>query len=215
MRVRLGGSRQTHGAGHGAGSGTGTGTGQGARPAPGLRLPAAYDLLDVPAAAGHRVLLQLERLGTPLGPVLTVQASGAGHEAGGAGGRVRFFVEAGTTASFLADLKDIGWDPGETDIRTIGVVLASETPLPPAGSARWVRAPEVVADAGTAADAGMTGRVLGERGQGEWVLGGERVLGERPVALPPARLLLGALAYACRRAEMRRGYALFAGSRSD
>ena len=42
MRVRLGGSRHTH-----------------ARPGPALRLPAAYDLLDVPAAVGHRVLLPL------------------------------------------------------------------------------------------------------------------------------------------------------------
>jgi hypothetical protein len=90
-------------------------------------------------------------------------------------------VEAGTTASFLADLKDLGWEPDDTDIRTIGVVLASETPLPAAGSPRWVRPPET----------------------------------ERAVVLPPARLLLGALAHACRRAEPRRTYALFAGSRSD
>ncbi|MFD0630968.1 hypothetical protein ACFQ9X_04195 [Catenulispora yoronensis] len=105
-----------------------------------LRLPAAYDVLDVPAAAGHRVLLQLERLGTPLGPVLTVLPGGPGHEAGGS--RLRFFVEAGTTASFLADLKELGWEPADTDIRTIGVVLDSETPLPAAGSPRWARPPE-------------------------------------------------------------------------
>ncbi|GAA1977373.1 hypothetical protein [Catenulispora subtropica] len=149
MRVRLGGTRRTH-----------------TRPAPAvLRLPAAYDVLDVPAAAGHRVLLQLERLGTPLGPVLAVLPAGPGHEHEPGGGRLRFFVEAGTTASFLADLKELGWEPTDTDIRTIGMVLASETPLPPAGSPRWVRPPET----------------------------------ERPLTLPPARLLLGALAYACRR----------------
>ena len=120
--------------------------------APGLRLPAAYDLLDVPTGAGHRVLLQLERLGTPLGPVLTVQAPGVGYEGGRlaleakrAADRLRFFVEAGTTASFLADLKDLGWDPADTDIRTIGVVLASETRLPAVTSPRWVRPPEVLA----------------------------------------------------------------------
>ncbi|GAA2056411.1 hypothetical protein GCM10009839_76920 [Catenulispora yoronensis] len=150
MRVRLGGTRRTH-----------------TRPVPALRLPAAYDVLDVPAAAGHRVLLQLERLGTPLGPVLTVLPGGPGHEAGGS--RLRFFVEAGTTASFLADLKELGWEPADTDIRTIGVVLDSETPLPAAGSPRWARPPET----------------------------------ERPPTLPPARLLLGALAYACRREEGR------------
>jgi hypothetical protein len=68
MRVRLGGTRRTH-----------------TRSAPAAaapHLPAAYDVLDVPAAAGHRVLLQLERLGTPLGPVLGVQTGGPGHERG-------------------------------------------------------------------------------------------------------------------------------------
>ncbi|MEY9925797.1 hypothetical protein ABH926_000417 [Catenulispora sp. GP43] len=161
MRVRLGVTRRAH-----------------ARPAAALRLPAAYDLLDVPAAAGRRVLLQLERLGTPLGPVLTVPA---GH--GVDGSRLRFFVEAGTTASFLGDLKELGWEPADTDVRTIGVVLAADTPLPAAGSPRWVRPPETVPE----------GRP------------------ERGAVLPPARLLLGALAHACRRGEQRGP--LFAGSR--
>ena len=177
MRVRLRGSHQTH-----------------VRPTPALRLPAAYDLLDVPVAAGHRVLLQLERLGTPLGPVLTVRASGPGHEPGGS--RLRFFVEAGTTASFLADLKDLGWDPADTDIRTIGVVLAAETPLPPATSPHWVRPPETVPG-------------------GPGLLGTQGALAaqaERSAVLPPARLLLGALAHACRRAEPRRF--VFVGSRA-
>jgi hypothetical protein len=198
MRVRLGGSRRSH-----------------ARPGTGLRLPAAYDLLDVPAGAGHRVLLQLERVGAPLGPVLTVPGGAAAHEGrfevpggaraagagdggsaavggrraagrpAGGGNRLQFFVEAGTTASFLADLKDLGWDPADTDIRTIGVVLAAETPLPPATSPRWVRPPETVLEAQP---------------------------GRAPV-LPPARLLLGALAHACRRAEQRRTSALFGGGR--
>ena len=174
MRVRLGGARHPH-----------------ARPTAALRLPAAYDLLDVPAGAGHRVLLQLERVGAPLGPVLSVQASGPGHESASAR-RLQFFVEAGTTASFLADLKDLGWDPGETDIRTVGVVLAAETPLPAAGSPRWVRSPETSPE---------TPAFL-------------KTASGRTTALPPARLLLGALAYACRRAEQRRACVLFAGSRA-
>lgn len=216
MRVRLGGS-----SGHAH-------TPTRAGPAAGLRLPAAYDLLDVPAGAGHRVLLQLERLGAPLGPVLTVPAAGAGYEGrlegggeawGGAegsagagasaragawvgawvgawagartgagaragtrggGSRLRFFVEAGTTASFLADLKALGWEPEDTDIRTIGVVPATEAQLPAAASPRWVRAPEAPVEAFPGAQP------------------------ERTVALPPARLLLGALAHACRRAGQRR-----------
>jgi len=178
MRVRLGGSATL------------------VRAAQAPRLPAAYDLLDVPTAAGHRVLLQLERLGTPLGPVLTVQAAGTAHEgrfeARGGASRLRFFVEAGTTASFLADLKDLGWEPADTDIRTIGVVPASEMPLPAATSPCWVRPPE-----------GPTGTQTFSQTQPE-----------RTVALPPARLLLGALAHACRRAGQRRSSPLFAGSRS-
>jgi hypothetical protein len=192
MRVRLGGSRHAHA--------------QFTRTAPdavpGLRLPAAYDLLDVPTRAGHRVLLQLERLGTPLGPVLTVPAAGAGHEerleARGGGSWLRFFVEAGTTASFLADLKDLGWDPADTDIRTIGVVPASEARLPAATSPRWVRPPEI-----------WVGRQLSVGRQGF-----PETPPERTVVLPPARLLLGALAHACRRAGRQRPSALFAGSRS-
>lgn len=185
MRVRLGGSRHAH-----------AHTRTAPEAAPGLRLPAAYDLLDVPTGAGHRVLLQLERLGTPLGPVLTVQAAGSGHEgrveARGGGSWLRFFVEAGTTASFLADLKDLGWEPADADIRTIGVVLASETRLPAATSPRWVRPPEIFV--------GM--QALPEAQP------------QRTVVLPPARLLLGALAHACRQAGRQRSSTLFAGSRS-
>ena len=191
MRVRLGGSRHTR---------AHTRTAPDA--APGLRLPAAYDLLDVPTGAGHRVLLQLERLGTPLGPVLTVQAAGVRHEgrveARGGGGRLRFFVEAGTTASFLADLKDLGWEPADTDIRTTGVVLASETRLPAVTSPRWVRPPEILT--GTQILVGMQSFPEAQP--------------QRTVVLPPARLLLGALAHACRRAGQPRSCPLFAGSRS-
>ncbi|NUR60560.1 MAG: hypothetical protein HOV87_18135 [Catenulispora sp.] len=186
MRVRLGGTRRTH-----------------TRPAPAFRLPAAYDVLDVPAAAGHRVLLQLERLGTPLGPVLAVRADGPGHEREPGGGRLRFFVEAGTTASFLADLKELGWDPADTDVRTIGVVLDSETPLPPAGSPRWVRPPEFER---TQFERAQSEQAHVERAQlerAQW----ERTQADRPMVLPPARLLLGALAYACRRDEGRPGSA--------
>ena len=184
MRVRLGGSRHTR-----------AHTRPAIGAAPGFRLPAAYDLLDVPTHAGHRVLLQLERLGTPLGPVLTVQAGGTAHEgrveARGGASRLRFFVEAGTTASFLADLKDLGWEPEDTDIRTIGVVLASETGLPAATSPRWVRPPGIAVGTQTF-----------------------EAQPERTVALPPARLLLGALAHACRRTGRQHSSALFAGSRS-
>ena len=141
--------------------------GRTARPAPpaptppsATRTPDAFDLLDVPAAAGHRVVLQLERLGVPLGPVLTVPAP-TGH-------RLYFFVEAGSTSSVKEDLCELGWDPDGLDLRTVSEAFATETALPPFSSPRWVRTPEA----------------------------------ERSSALPPAHLLLGSLAYACRRPAM-------------
>ena len=137
MRVRLGR------AGH---------TGRGATTVP-YRTLRAYDLLDAPAAPGHRVLLQLERLGVPLGPVLAVP-----------GGRLQFFVEAGSTATFPADLAELGWDAAALDIRPVSTVLAADAVLPPPSNPRWVRPPDT----------------------------------DRASVYPPARLLLGSLAYACR-----------------
>jgi hypothetical protein len=117
------------------------------------RTPRAYDLLDAPAGPGHRVLLQLERLGAPLGPVLAVP-----------GGRLQFFVEAGSTSTFAADLAELGWDSGGLDIRPVSTIVAADAVLPPVRSARWVRPPDA----------------------------------ERAAGYPPAHLLLGSLAYACR-----------------
>ncbi len=165
MRVRLGR------AGH---------AGRPAVPAAPYRTPRAYDLLDTPAAAGHRVLLQGERLGFPLGPVLAVPgvrgAAGGGTARGPAGGaarpavlwspnRLQFFVAAGSTGSLRADLAELGWSPEELDLRAVTQVIAAEAVLPPVGSPRWVRAPET----------------------------------ERAASYPPAQLLLGSVAYACRR----------------
>jgi hypothetical protein len=144
MRLRLGRTRR---AGRPAGS------------AP-CNAPESHDLLDVPAAAGRRVLLQLERIGAPLGPVLSVP--------GAAGPRLHYFVEAGSTAAFKADLLALGWDPGEVDIHALDAA-AGFVELPPPDSVRWVRAPE----SGRSAD------------------------------LPPAHLLLGSLAYACRHPGVR------------
>jgi hypothetical protein len=126
------------------------------------RTPRAYDLLDVPAAAGRRVLLQWERLGVPLGPVLSVPV--AAHGGSGAG-RLQFFVAAGSAASLGGDLAGLGWAPDELDLRAVSGVVASETVLPPADSPRWMRAPD----------------------------------SERAASYPSAHLLLGSLAYACRR----------------
>jgi hypothetical protein len=136
MRVRLG--RTGH-------------TGR-AAPVP-YRTPRAYDLLDAPAGPGHRVLLRLERLGAPLGPVLAVP-----------GGRLQFFVEAGSTSAFAADVAELGWTSAVLDIRPVSTVVAADAVLPPANSARWVRPPEP----------------------------------DRAASYPPAHLLLGSLAYACR-----------------
>ena len=116
MRVRLG--RTGH-------------TGRSAPPAP-YRTPTAYDLIDAPAGPGHRVLLRLERLGAPLGPVLAVP-----------GGRLHFFVEAGSTAAFAAHLAELGWTPAALDIRAVGDVAAADAALPPPDSPRWVRPPDL------------------------------------------------------------------------
>jgi hypothetical protein len=137
-------------------------TGRGRRQADVLPLPAAaspwaaegFDVIDAPSGAGHRVLLQLERIGAPLGAVLT------------SSDRLYFFVEAGSTATFRADLVELGWGSGDVDLRALEVATAAALPLPPLGNGRWVRAPEV---------------------------------GGRAAPLPPAHLLLGSLAYACRR----------------
>jgi hypothetical protein len=127
-------------------------------PAASYRTPRAYDLLDAPAAAGHRVLLQWERLGFPLGPVLAASEAAPS-------GRLQFFVAAGTAASLAADLADLGWTPEELDLRAVSGSVTAEAVLPPADSPRWVRAPEA----------------------------------GRPGTYPPAQMLLGSLAYACRR----------------
>ena len=113
-----------------------------------------FDVIDAPGGAGHKVLLQLERIGAPLGAVLT------------SSNRLYFFVEAGSTAMFRADLAELGWGPQDVDLRALDAAAASAVQLPPLGNARWVRVPEV---------------------------------GGRAAPLPPAHLLLGSLAYACRR----------------
>ena len=137
MRVRLGR------AGH---------TGRTAAAIP-YRTPRAYDLLDAPAGPGHRVLLQLERLGAPLGPVLSLP-----------GGRLQFFVEAGSTSSLATDLAELGWEAAALDIRPVSTVIAADAVLPPVDSPRWIRPPNL----------------------------------ERAAGYPPAHLMLGSLAYACR-----------------
>src|SRR5579859_6263811 len=82
-------------------------------PAPSFCLP-GYDLLDVPATPGHRVLLQLERLGAPLGPVLAAPS----------GTRLLFLVEGGSTAKLVTDLKELGWAADRIDIQPIGMADA-------------------------------------------------------------------------------------------
>jgi hypothetical protein len=93
--------------------------------------PGAYDLIDAPAGAGHRVLLRLERLGAPLGPALL-----------GPTGRLQFFVQAGSTATFAADLASLGWTAAALDLRAVSTTTTAATPLPPPTSPRWLRPPD-------------------------------------------------------------------------
>ncbi|MDT0308208.1 bifunctional DNA primase/polymerase [Streptomyces sp. DSM 44917] len=116
----------------------------------------AFDVLDVPAAAGLLALPRLERMGVPLGPV-----AAAPH------GRAWFLVAPGAAAELPQLLYRMGWDGAALDLRALGPgehITAPPSDHAGLGPVRWLRPP----------------------GAG----------GTPP---PPARLLLGTLAYCSRR----------------
>lgn len=100
-----------------------------------------FDVLDVPGAAGARVLRRAERLGLPLGPVAATTS-----------GRVRFFVAPGVAEDLPAMLDWLDWSGVELDLRAYGAGASVSAPSPwPATwlapwpraweSSRWLRAP--------------------------------------------------------------------------
>ncbi|SFD00363.1 bifunctional DNA primase/polymerase [Streptomyces aidingensis] len=117
-----------------------------------------FDVIEVPAGAGRRALLRMERMGLPLGPVAESPA-----------GRMWFFVAPGAAGEVPRLQHRMGWPDGLPDrlgLRVLGP--GCHVPAPPSdhggrGHVRWLRPPSPEAAA-------------------------------RP---PQARLLLGALAYAC------------------
>ncbi|HSA50704.1 MAG TPA: bifunctional DNA primase/polymerase [Yinghuangia sp.] len=100
-----------------------------------------FDVLDVPGAAGTRVLRRAERLGLPLGPVAATTS-----------GRVQFFVAPGVAEDLPAMLDWLDWSGVELDLRAHGAAASVPAPSPwpttwlapwPRAweSSRWLRAP--------------------------------------------------------------------------
>jgi hypothetical protein len=126
----------------------------------------AFDVLEVPEAAGRLAVVRLERMGLPVGPVTLTPE-----------GRAQFFVAPGAAAELPSLLYRMGLDDAGPDarggrgpcaIRALGT--GSYVTAPPSdrggrGPVRWLRHPSLDSAAG----------------------------------LPPARLLLGTLAYAAHR----------------
>jgi hypothetical protein len=100
----------------------------------------AFDAIDVPGHAGCRALVRLERMGTPLGPVIATP-----------GGRMHFLVAPGAAAELPHLLYQMGWDDAELDLRCHGLgdyIFAPPSPLGMLGQVEWVRAPQPGPDLG-------------------------------------------------------------------
>lgn len=105
-------------------------------PGASVLLPAgrSFDVLDVPAAAGRRALVRLERMGLHLGPVLLTPA-----------GRAQFFVAPGAAAELPHLLYRMGWDDALPDLRCLGPgdhVTAPPSDVGGLGPVRWLREPQ-------------------------------------------------------------------------
>ncbi|MEV6974267.1 bifunctional DNA primase/polymerase [Kitasatospora sp. NPDC093806] len=93
----------------------------------------AFDVLDVPEAAGLQALVRLERMGTQVGPVLAAPT-----------GRLQFLVAPGTARRLPDLLYRMGWDDAALDLTCHGegsFVAAPPTVLAGLGPVRWLRRP--------------------------------------------------------------------------
>ncbi|MFJ9087826.1 bifunctional DNA primase/polymerase [Streptomyces sp. NPDC102384] len=95
----------------------------------------AFDVIDVPEAAGRRALIRLERMGLPLGPVIATPQ-----------GRAHFFVAPGAAAELPALLYRMGWDDADLDLHALGA--GSYVTAPPSdrgglGPTTWLRPPSL------------------------------------------------------------------------
>lgn len=98
-------------------------------------LPAgrSFDVVEVSERAGCRALARLERMGTPLGPVLATPD-----------GRARFLVAPGAAAELPELLYKMGWDDAALDLRPLGLgdyVTAPPCDLGGLGAVQWLRPP--------------------------------------------------------------------------
>ncbi|UGY93821.1 bifunctional DNA primase/polymerase [Streptomyces gobiensis] len=108
-------------------------------PGAALLLPVgrSFDIIEVPAAAGRRALVRLERMGLPLGPV-----------AAGPQGRAWFFVAPGAAAELPQLLYRMGWDDAGLDLRGLGRgdhITAPPSDLGGLGPVQWLRPPTLEA----------------------------------------------------------------------
>ncbi|MEE1941862.1 bifunctional DNA primase/polymerase [Streptomyces sp. TRM 70361] len=119
----------------------GSGLGEAARvwgrvPGAALLLPVgrAFDVIEVPEAAGRRALTRLERMGLPAGPVAVTP-----H------GRAWFLVAPGAAAGLPRLLYRMGWDDAVLDLRGLGPgdhITAPPSDLGALGPVRWLRPPD-------------------------------------------------------------------------
>ncbi|MFI8788412.1 bifunctional DNA primase/polymerase [Streptomyces sp. NPDC055105] len=98
-----------------------------------LPVGSAFDIIDVPEAAGRRALVRLERMGLPLGPVTATPE-----------GRAHFFVAPGSAAELGSLLYRMGWDDAALDLHALGP--GTHITAPPSdrgglGPVRWLRSP--------------------------------------------------------------------------
>ncbi|MFF7854254.1 SCO3374 family protein [Streptomyces sp. NPDC007904] len=108
-----------------------------------------FDVLDVPAEAGHAALERLERAGH----------AGQGFPVALGGGRMRLLVAAGSAEELPGLLDWLDWGSLELDLAAIGAGGLMEAPSPPGrgaaagrplppgrdgsqGAAEWLRPPE-------------------------------------------------------------------------
>ncbi|QNS03875.1 bifunctional DNA primase/polymerase [Streptomyces xanthii] len=95
----------------------------------------AFDIIDVPEAAGRRALIRLERMGLPLGPVVATPE-----------GRVHFFVAPGAAAELPALLYRMGWDDAALDLHALGpgtYITAPPSDRGGLGPTSWLRPPSL------------------------------------------------------------------------
>lgn len=95
----------------------------------------AFDVIDVPEAAGRRALIRLERMGLPLGPVIATPQR-----------RAHFFVAPGAAAELPTLLYRMGWDDADLDLHALGA--GSYVTAPPSdrgglGPTTWLRPPSL------------------------------------------------------------------------